>query len=151
MRRPRVADGRMAAQSEESEVEALRARVAALETRCAELEGANVIEPYVAATVRLEAQCADLRERCGALERENATLSLSLAYFHTQSADEVETLASAAPRPPPHTRNDHDVTHDRSEPTPQKSKIEWGEEITPERLDAATGDPDAFDALLRSP
>ena len=103
----------MASQTESSELEALRARCAALEERCAAYESNEVVDPYVAANAKLERQCGDLRDRCGQLERENATLSLSLAYFHTQMNDEVETIAS--------------------EPTPQKAPpspgvIEWGAE-----------------------
>ena len=103
----------MASQTESSELEALRARCAALEERCAAYESNEVVDPYVAANSKLERQCGDLRDRCGQLERENATLSLSLAYFHTQLNDDAETIAS--------------------EPTPQKAPpspgvVEWGAE-----------------------
>ena len=121
----------MASQTESSEFEALRARCAALEERCAAYESNEVVDPYVAANAKLERQCGDLRDRCGQLERENATLSLSLAYFHTQLNDDAETIAS--------------------EPTPQKAPpspgvIEWGDEefASPnrrplgERLDASS-------------
>lgn len=114
----------MAAQSDADEVEALRARVDELERRCAEHESNDVVAPYLAAAVRMEAQCADLRDRCGALERENATLSLSLAYFHTQNADEVETIGSPDPTP---------------DPTPHKNpggRIKWGDTIEPDGLEA---------------
>ena len=99
-----------AAQSEE--LEALRARVKALEERCAEYESNEIVEPYIEANKKLEQQVAQFREKCQQVERENATLSLSLAYFHTQMNDEVETIAS--------------------EPTPQKNEpakvIHWGDE-----------------------
>ena len=66
-----------AAQSEE--LEALRARVKALEERCAEYESNEIVEPYIEANKKLEQQVAQFREKCQQVERENAHLDVVAA------------------------------------------------------------------------
>ena len=110
----------MAAQSELDELTELRERVKALEQKCAEYESNAIVEPYIAANAKMEKQCVELKERCNTLERENSTLALSLAYFHTQMNDEVETI--------------------NSEGTPAKSKQDPLEGYTPERVSRADSD-----------
>mmetsp|Transcript_29114 Transcript_29114/g.90085 ORF Transcript_29114/g.90085 Transcript_29114/m.90085 type:complete len:94 (-) Transcript_29114:17-298(-) len=79
----------MAARVDESadERERLRRRVRELEIAVAALESHDVVAPYVEAAAKYEATIAALRERCDQVERENATLSLALAYQNLQTGD----------------------------------------------------------------